>query len=94
LENIFVINEEQENCEEQQQESVTQLVTVSNANSPICFSQPLPAANRQRNYLDHMSTVARQHQRDRNREQHAKARAQLTNQQRQQQRERNRKRHR
>jgi hypothetical protein len=40
------MNGEQEDCEEQQQESVTQLVTVSNANSPIYFSQLVPAANR------------------------------------------------
>jgi hypothetical protein len=38
-ENI-TINGEEENCEEQQQELVTQLVTVSNANSLICFSLP------------------------------------------------------
>ncbi len=63
-----VMNGEQENCEEQQQELVTQLVTVSNANSPICFSQPIPAADRQWNYLDHMSTTARQQQWDRDRE--------------------------
>jgi hypothetical protein len=54
------MNREQENYEEQQQESVTQLVTVSNANSPICFSQHVSAADCQRNYLDHMSTAARQ----------------------------------
>jgi hypothetical protein len=36
----MTINGEEENCEEQQQESVTQLVPVSNANSPICFSLP------------------------------------------------------
>ncbi len=73
------------------QESVTQLVTVSNANSPICFSSPLPAADCQRNYLDHMSTTARQQQWDH--EHHAETRAQLTNQQRQQQRDRDREQH-
>jgi hypothetical protein len=31
----MTINGEEENCEEQQQESVTKLVPVSNANSPI-----------------------------------------------------------
>jgi hypothetical protein len=36
----MTINGEEENCEEQQQESVTQLVTVSNANSLIRFSLP------------------------------------------------------
>jgi hypothetical protein len=40
------MNGEQENCEERQQELVTQLVTVSNANSPICFSQLVPAIDR------------------------------------------------
>jgi len=55
-----MMNGEQENCEKQQQESVIQLVTVSNANSPISFSQPVPVADCRRNYLDHMSTVARQ----------------------------------
>ncbi|CAK9862807.1 unnamed protein product [Sphagnum jensenii] len=89
-----MMNGEQENCEEHQQESVTQLVTVSNANSLICFSQPVPTADRQRNYLDHMSIAARQQQRNRNHEQHAEARAQLTNQQCQQQRDRDRERHR
>ncbi len=88
------MNGEQENCEEQQQESVTQLVTVSNANSPICFSQHVPVTDRQQNYLDHMSTAARQQQRDRDRKQHAEAHARLTDQQRQQQRDRNRERHR
>ncbi len=57
------------------EESVTQLVTVSNANSPIYFSQPLPAADRQRNYLDHMSTAAQQEQ-DRNRKRHQQVRGQ------------------
>jgi hypothetical protein len=37
----------------------------------------------QRNYLDHMSTAARQQQQDRDREQHAEARARLTDQERQ-----------
>jgi hypothetical protein len=36
----MTINGEEETCEEQQQESVTQLVLVSNENSPICFSLP------------------------------------------------------
>ncbi len=71
-------------------ESVIQLVTVSNANSPICFSQPLLIVDRQRNYLDHMSIVARQQQQDRDREQHAEARARLTDQQHQHQRDRDR----
>jgi hypothetical protein len=42
------------------------------------------AADRQRNYLDRMSTAARQQQQDRDREQHAEARARLINQERQQ----------
>ncbi len=73
-----VMNREQENYEEQQQESVIQLVTVLNANFPICFSQPVPTVDRQWNYLDHMSTTARQQQRDHDREQHTEARARLT----------------
>ncbi len=73
------------------QESITQLVIVSNANSPICFSPPLLAADRQRNYLDHMSIAARQQQWDH--EQQVETRARLTNQQRQQQRYRDREQH-
>jgi hypothetical protein len=60
MQGCYMMNGEQENCEKQQQESVIQLVTVSNANSPISFSQPVPVADCRRNYLDHMSTVARQ----------------------------------
>jgi hypothetical protein len=49
--------------------------------------------DRQRNYLDRMSIVARQQQRDRYREHHTKARARLTDLERQQQRDRNREQH-
>jgi len=38
----------------------------------------LSAVDRQRNYVDRMSTATRQQQRDRDREQHTEARAQLT----------------
>ncbi len=54
----------------------------------------LSAVDRQRNYLDRMSTAAQQQQQDRDREQHAKAHARLIDQERQQQRDRNRERHR
>jgi hypothetical protein len=43
----------------------------------------LSTVDYQRNYVDHMSTAARQQQRDYNRKQHVKARALLTYQQRQ-----------
>jgi hypothetical protein len=38
----------------------------------------LSTVERQRNYVDRMSTAARQQQRDRDRKQHGEARAQLT----------------
>jgi hypothetical protein len=50
----------------------------------------LSAADRQRNYLDRMSTATQQQQQDRDREQHVEARARLINQERQQQRYRDR----
>jgi hypothetical protein len=50
----------------------------------------LSAVDRQRNYVDCMSTAARQQQQHRNREQHGEARAKLTYQQRQLQRDRDR----
>ncbi len=52
------------------------------------------AADRQRNYLDRMSTAAQQQQWDRDCERHAKARARLIDQERHQQRDRNREQHR
>ncbi len=47
----------------------------------------LSTIDRQRNYVDRMSTAARQQQRDCDRKQHVETRAQLTYQQRQQQRD-------
>jgi hypothetical protein len=44
----------------------------------------LSVADRQWNYLDRMSTAARQQQQDRDREQHVEARAWLTDQEQQQ----------
>ncbi len=54
----------------------------------------LSTADRQRNYLDRMSTAAQQQQWDRDRERHAEARARLIDQEQQQQQDRNREQHR
>jgi hypothetical protein len=42
----------------------------------------LSVVDRQQNYVDYMSTIARQQQRDHEHEQHVEARARLTNQER------------
>ncbi len=54
----------------------------------VASRNKLSTTDRQRNYLDRMSTVAQQ-QRDYDREQHAEACARLTDQERQQERRRN-----